>query len=71
LIIIGQADRTVVGKKLVAKQIVEQYGQYPQLGRTLHELISASTLVELPGVGHIPHVQSPDQFREKVLAFLK
>jgi pimeloyl-ACP methyl ester carboxylesterase len=71
LIIIGQADRTVVGKNLLSGQIAGRHGQYPQLGRMLHRQIRNSRLVELPGIGHIPHIQAPDAFRANVLSFLK
>jgi pimeloyl-ACP methyl ester carboxylesterase len=71
LIIIGQTDRTIVGKKLVPKEIVNEHGNYPQLGKMLHEQIQNSKLVELEGIGHIPHVQSPEKFKKEVLDFLK
>jgi pimeloyl-ACP methyl ester carboxylesterase len=71
LIIIGQADRTVVGKNLLPKEIATHHGQYPQLGRMLHQLIKTSRLVELQSVGHIPHIQSPAEFRDNVLSFLR
>ncbi len=71
LLIIGQADRTVVGKGLLSKELAAQHGHYPQLGRWLQSQITGSKLVELPGVGHIPHVQSLPEFKSNVLAFLK
>lgn len=70
LIVIGQLDRTVVGKNLLTKEIAQHHGQYPELGKMLHQQISKSVLVELPGVGHIPHIQSPESFRKAVLDFL-
>jgi pimeloyl-ACP methyl ester carboxylesterase len=71
LIIIGQADRTIVGKNLLTKEVAAQHGNYPALGKWLHQQVSNSKLVELPGVGHIPHVQEPKQFMDAVLGFLK
>jgi pimeloyl-ACP methyl ester carboxylesterase len=71
LIIIGQADRTVVGKNLLPKEIAQKHGNYPQLGRWLHGQIKTSRLIEMPGVGHIPHVQSLRDFKERVLEFLR
>jgi pimeloyl-ACP methyl ester carboxylesterase len=70
LIIIGQMDRTIVGKKLVPKNIVGQHGNYPQLGKNFHEQVKNSKLVELDGIGHIPHVQAFDRFKNEVLDFL-
>jgi pimeloyl-ACP methyl ester carboxylesterase len=71
LIIIGQLDRTIVGKKLVPKELVVQHGNYPQLGKTFHEQVKNSKLVELEGIGHIPHVQTLERFKKEVLDFLK
>ncbi|GAB2524498.1 alpha/beta fold hydrolase [Spirosoma aerophilum] len=71
LLIIGQEDRTIVGKARVPKGVVNQYGQYPALGKRTQQQISGSRLVELPGVGHIPHVQTLDAYTKAVLGFLK
>jgi pimeloyl-ACP methyl ester carboxylesterase len=71
LAIIGLADRTIVGKNLLDKAAVQQHGQYPLLGRQLQQQIRGSKLVELKGVGHIPHIQVPQIFKKHVLDFLK
>ena len=71
LLIIGQADRTVVGKNLLSKEEAAKHGNYPQLGRWLQTQIKGSKLVELPGVGHIPHVQDLPEFKKAVLGFLE
>src|SRR5213079_3181865 len=47
LLIIGQADRTIVGKDRVPKEIVNNFGQYPALGRKVNQEIAASNLIEL------------------------
>ncbi|WP_132051132.1 alpha/beta fold hydrolase [Pseudocnuella soli] len=70
LLIIGQEDRTVVGKALLEKAVAAQHGNYPQLGRWLQKEIKGAELVELPGVGHIPHIQAPEDFRKAVLQFI-
>jgi pimeloyl-ACP methyl ester carboxylesterase len=70
LLIIGQADRTIVGKNRVPKDIVNNYGQYPKLGRDTAAKIKNSQLIELEGIGHIPHIQSPDRFEKAVADFL-
>lgn len=72
LLIIGQADRTVVGKGLVKDaKVLATLGQYPALGQRTAKAIKGSKLVELPGVGHIPHLQEPQKFYAALLAFLK
>jgi pimeloyl-ACP methyl ester carboxylesterase len=70
LLIIGQADRTVVGKARVKKELLPQVGQYPALGKKTAKLIPHATLVELPGVGHIPHLEATARFHQELLAFL-
>lgn len=71
LIIMGQEDRTVVGKNLLPKNLAGRYGNYPQLGKWLQNQIPKSRLVELDGVGHIPHIQVPETFHQQLLSFLK
>lgn len=71
LLIIGQLDRTVVGKGKVPKEIVNNYGNYSKLGKETAAKIKNSQLVELEGVGHIPHIQTPDKFEKAVVDFLK
>jgi pimeloyl-ACP methyl ester carboxylesterase len=71
LLVIGQADRTVVGKARVKKELLSVVGQYPELGRKTAKLIANSLLVELPGVGHIPHLEAPEVFHKELLKFLK
>lgn len=71
LLIIGQEDRTIVGKDRVPKEIVNQYGQYPELGRKVNREINSSKLIELAGVGHIPHIQVTDRFIAELLKFVK
>ena len=71
LIIIGLEDRTVVGKNLLSKETAEKHGLYPLLAKTMQEQIKNAKLIELKGVGHIPHLQVPEMFKEKVLDFLK
>ncbi|HEU4470977.1 MAG TPA: alpha/beta hydrolase [Flavisolibacter sp.] len=70
LIVIGQEDRTVVGKNLLTKETAAKHGQYPALGKQLQQQIKGSKLVELKGVGHIPHIQSLPVFAKEVVDFL-
>lgn len=70
LLIIGQEDRTIVGKNKVPQDQLYRRGQYPQLGQWAHSQIPGSQLVELDGVGHIPHIQDLERFKKAVLEFL-
>ena len=71
LLIIGQEDRTVVGKTFLNDEQKKRYGNYPQLGKKIQARIKGSRLVELPGVGHIPHIQTPDVYKQHLMNFLK
>jgi len=72
LLVIGQADRTVVGKALIKDpKVLTRMGQYPALGRSTAAQIKGAQLVELPGVGHIPHLEAPAAFHKALLAFLR
>ena len=71
LLIVGLADRTIVGKNRVPKNLLPLHGQYQVLGKRTAASIPGCKLVELPGVGHIPHIQEPEKFRQAVLSFLR
>ncbi len=71
LLIIGQEDRTIIGKDKLPQEMKVKYGQYPQLGKKISGEIPNSKLIELEGVGHIPHVQVLPEFKKAVQEFLK
>ncbi|WP_299989602.1 alpha/beta hydrolase [uncultured Pontibacter sp.] len=72
LLAIGVEDRTVVGKAYIkSEEERKQYGQYPQLGQQTAGAIPNARLLELSGVGHIPHIEATDQFHKALLEFLK
>lgn len=71
LLIIGTEDRTIVGKALLSDDNKKQYGQYPALAKKTQEQIPNALLFEMPGVGHIPHIQDPGQFKQALLTFFK
>ena len=70
LLVIGQEDRTTLGRGFVSEEVLQTLGQYPQLGRAAARDIAGSRLVELPGVSHIPHLEAPLQFHQSLLEFL-
>lgn len=71
LLVIGQEDRTVVGKALLTDEQKKQYGLYPQLGKKAQQQIPNAKLVEMPGVGHIPHVQQAEKFQSYLFDFIR
>ena len=71
LLIIGQRDRTAIGKNLVSEEKRKIMGQYPQLGKRTKQQIKNSTLVELDNVGHLPHIEKFDAFIKPLIEFLQ
>lgn len=70
LLLVGKLDRTVVGKEMLPAKKQKLYGNYPVLAANAGKKIRKSKVVILPGVGHIPHIQRIDLFRNNVLSFL-
>ena len=71
LLMIGTEDRTVVGKALLSEDEKNRYGQYPALAKRTKDQIPSALLYEAQGIGHIPHIQDPGQFKQVLLTFLK
>src|SRR6201985_1631805 len=71
LLLIGQLDRRDMGKHLVSEDVRKTLGNYPVLGKLTNEKIKGSKLVELDGLGHVPHVEAFDRFIGPLLEFLK
>ncbi|AWH84597.1 alpha/beta hydrolase [Flavobacterium album] len=71
LLIIGQSDRTALGKNKAPKEAQEKLGNYPVLGRETKKKIKDATLIGIEGVGHLPHIQAYDRFIAPLKEFLK
>ena len=71
LLVIGQQDRTTLGRGLVSEDILKTLGQYPQLGKAAANDIPNAKLIELENVSHIPHLETPEKFHDALLQFLK
>jgi pimeloyl-ACP methyl ester carboxylesterase len=70
LLVIGQADRTVVAASYMTEAARAGLGNYPELGRAAERDIPGAKLVEIPGVGHLPPLEAPGPFRAALLDFL-
>jgi pimeloyl-ACP methyl ester carboxylesterase len=70
LLIIGQRDRTAPGRERARPALGAELGNYPELGRRAHALIAGSTLVEVPGVGHLPQVEAFDRYLTALEGYL-
>lgn len=70
LLVIGQADRTAIGKERVAPEVAATMGNYPELGKRVAKEIPHAKLVEIENCGHIPHFEAPEKFHAALLEFL-
>ena len=71
LLIIGQRDRSAVGKNLAPESLRSSLGDYPALGKLTRSKIKNSQLVELDNIGHLPHVEDFDRFITPLVKFLE
>ena len=71
LLIIGQSDRTAIGKQLAGETTRNLLGNYPALGRAAAKAVPNARLVALGGIGHLPHIEAFPRFIEPLLTFLK
>jgi pimeloyl-ACP methyl ester carboxylesterase len=71
LLIIGQRDRTALGKGKAPKDVQEKLGNYPLLGRETKKKIKHAELTEIDNVGHLPHIEAYNEFIGPFKEFLK
>jgi pimeloyl-ACP methyl ester carboxylesterase len=70
LLVIGQLDRTAIGKDRVPPEVAATMGNYPELGKKVAKEIPNAKLVEIENCGHIPHFEAPEKFHAALLQFL-
>ncbi len=71
LLVIGQEDRTTIGRGWVPEEALQGLGNYPQLGKDAQRDIPGSKLIELSDVAHIPHLEAPETFHRALIDFLE
>ncbi len=71
LLIIGTRDRTALGKPLVSEEVRKTMGLYNELGKKTRDAIPNAELVEIPNVGHLPHIEAFQEFISPLVNFLK
>ena len=62
VLIIGQRDRTAIGKDAAPSSIAETLGDYPTLGKDAAARIPGAKLIPLDGLGHAPMLEAPERF---------
>ena len=70
-LLIGQKDRTAIGRDRAPDAIKPKLGNYPELGRQAAHAIPGAKLVEFDDLGHSPQVQDPARFNAALLEALK
>jgi pimeloyl-ACP methyl ester carboxylesterase len=70
MLIIGQRDRTALGKAKASKEVQATLGNYPQLGEATQKKIPNAVLIELDDVGHMPHIEAYELFMVPLIDFL-
>lgn len=69
-LMIGQRDRTAIGKDKAPPELANRLGDYPELGRRAARLIPQANLVEFEDLGHSPQVEAPERFNAALLRAL-
>lgn len=70
LLVIGQRDRTALGRAWTPKELAATLGDYPALGKRAAAAIPGAKLVEIPGVGHLPQVEAFEVYSQALAQFL-
>jgi len=62
LLIIGQKDRTAIGKAWAPPEVKPKLGNYPELGRRAQAAIPKARLVAIEDAGHLPQVEAFERY---------
>ncbi len=67
-LIMGQRDRTAIGKAWAKPENQKKMGNYPVLGKETAKKIPKGKLFEMKGLGHMPFVEDYDGFMKIFMA---
>ena len=70
LLIIGERDRTAIGKNLVSKEVAKDLGRYDLLGQKTCNKIKKCEIVHLKAIGHLPQIEAYPEYIRALKAFL-
>lgn len=70
LLVIGDRDRTALGRSNVDERVAQNLGRYDRLGVRTCSSIPRCQLVELEGIGHMPQVEAYEDYLEPIVEFL-
>ncbi|MBH47333.1 MAG: alpha/beta hydrolase [Halobacteriovorax sp.] len=69
-LIIGERDRTALGRNLVPSKVAQNLGRYDRLGKQTCKKIKNCSLFSLKGIGHLPQVESYNEYITSLRDFL-
>jgi pimeloyl-ACP methyl ester carboxylesterase len=70
LLIYGARDRTAPGKAAARPGLAGTLGDFPKLARAAAAAMPDARVIEVPDVGHIPHLEAPEAFEAALGDFL-
>lgn len=70
LLVIGQKDRTIFGRRFAPPDALKGLGDFPALGKSAAKIIPNAQLVEIQDSGHVPHLETPQTFIKAITEFL-
>jgi pimeloyl-ACP methyl ester carboxylesterase len=70
VLIVGMLDKTAIGKEKADAKTASALGNYPLLGKKAAALIPGCKLIELNGIGHLPHIENFDLFMQTLSGIL-
>ncbi|MEK2644486.1 alpha/beta fold hydrolase [Bdellovibrio sp. BCCA] len=62
VLIIGDRDRTAIGKAWATEEMKKKMGNYPVISKQVSHMIPKSKLVMLKGLGHMPFIEDFEAF---------
>ncbi|GAA5078058.1 alpha/beta fold hydrolase [Lysobacter panacisoli] len=66
-LLIGQRDRTAIGRDRATPELRATLGDYPTLGKRAAAAIPGAALVAFDDLGHSPQVEAPERFNRALL----
>ncbi len=70
LVIVGEKDASAPLKSYASPEMAAKMPSIPEAAPAAVKDLRDGKLVMVPGVGHVPHLEAPDAFRQAVLDFL-
>ncbi|MGJ0192716.1 alpha/beta fold hydrolase [Pantoea sp. RRHST58] len=69
-LMIGTADTTAIGSDIASPEVKATLGHYEVLGKEAAKRIPGARLIEFPGMGHAPQMESPAKFNQTLIEAL-